>query len=513
MTPSSDLFQLIQALDKKEKAYFKRNAETGTDMVRLFDLLAGQREFDEKQIREHFPKEALAPLKNYLFHAVLQSLSRLYAGSTVENKLQVKLQEVDQLLRKGLRKAAYKIVRKVKAVALLHNLFLYAIQAIAFERMIARSYEGLIFNEVMNRLSREEIQCWTAYHNLSTYIDLDSRLFHFRRTTIVLRTQKEMQQFADMLRHPLLRSEKKALSFEARYYFHRLNGTCSQILGQSRRSLHHREKQVLLFRELVQPGEEQVLKHSSALYELAVSLRNNDAATEALDTVYQIPKLAEDYPVFMTEKNRSVLFKRAAVLESDFLQYFGRFEDGLSRISAIEKGLKRFAAYIEKDLQMITRYNIAMILYGAGELRKSLRWLNDIINENEQNFAADVVGFCHIMRLVINIDLGRDELVLNLHHSVVSFLAKKNRLYRAEQLFLDFVPEYSNQNNPKVRQTLCASLMQQFTILFRDPIEKNATEYFDFIAWFESRITKRKFGEVYKSRRQVSGKRKVKVKG
>jgi tetratricopeptide (TPR) repeat protein len=500
MTPSDELFQLIQSLDKKEKAYFKRYAEQGTDLVRLFDLIAGQKEYREELIRNEFRKGSFAPLKNYLFHSILQSLSRLYSDATVENELQFRIQEVDLLLRKGLRKAAYKLIRKVKAVALDHNLFLFAVQAINFERTIARTYEKGQFEEAMNRLQKEEAHCWLSYQNLSAYIDLDSRLFHIRSTIVIPRTRKEIQLFADMLKHPLLRSENKALSFEARYYFHRLNGTCSQIIGQHEKSLLHRRRLVSLFESLEQPNEIQVLKHSSALYELAISLRSQGYADEALNSVHDIMSLGEKFPGFMTVKNKSVLFKRFAVLQTDFLQYFGHFEEGLGQIGLIEKGLKQYAAFIEKDLSLITRYNMALILFGAGELRKALRLLNDIINENEKNFATDVVSFSHILRLIIYIDLGRDELVETMHASVVNQLEKRKRLYKAEEIFLDFVINYVKMDKEQKRRELCDEMAKQFEQLFRDPIEKNAEEYFHFISWFRARAQKRNFAELYRER-------------
>ena len=94
----------------------------------------------------------------------------------------------------------------------------------------------------------------------------------------------------------------------------------------------------------------------------------------------QIFALNSKYPQFRTENNKAVVFKRGALLESDLLQHSGRFSEGVQRISTWEKGIERYHALIEKDMQLIMQYNIALLYYGDGKLRKALQTINSIIN-------------------------------------------------------------------------------------------------------------------------------------
>ncbi|MGL4598833.1 MAG: hypothetical protein ACRCYO_15055, partial [Bacteroidia bacterium] len=424
MIPSTDLHQLIRSLDKKEKAYFKLVSEPNADYVRLFDAIVRQRVYDEAEIKKQFAGEAFlkrfAPVKNYLFHQVLESLVKQYSGATVDVLIREQLRKAELLLGKGLRKTAHKLLVKARKLALLHDLYLLALQVIAQEKMTIRGIETANFREAMKHLQEEEAIAIQRHQNLSAYIDLDSRIFHLRSMIVVQRSAKDLLPFRDVLKDVLLSHENKALSREAKFFFHRIKGTCLSLLSDDKKAMVHRKHLVDLFATLPAPDEDQVLKQSSALYDLAVSHRTFLGASVALQTVSRIGGLAEAYPQFMTEKNLSVLFKRATVLETDFMQYFGLFEAGLARLPYLEKNLKRFSPYIEGDLLRITHFNIALILYGADQPRKALRWLNNIIHESAQDVAEDVVCFSLLLRIMIQIDLGRDELIESLTRSTMN---------------------------------------------------------------------------------------------
>ncbi len=505
MIPSTDLHQLIRSLDKKEKAYFKLVSDPHADYVRLFDAIVRQRVYDEAAIKLQFAGDAFlrrfAPVKNYLFHQVLESLVRQYSGTTVDVMIREQLRKAELLLAKGLRKTAHKLLIKARKLALLHDLYLLALQAIALEKMIVRGIETINFRDAMKRLQDEEAMAMQRHQNLSAYIDLDSRIFYLRKMIVVQRSAKDLVPFRDILHDPLLSHENKALSREAKFFFHRIKGICLSLLQEDKKAMLHRKHLVELFATLPAPDAEQVLKQSSALYDLAVSQRAFQGATEALQTVGRITRLAETFPQFMTEKNLSVLFKRATVLETDFLQYFGLFEEGLLRLPMLEKNLKRFAPYMESDLLRITHFNIALIFYGAEQPRKALRWLNGIIHESAQEVAEDVVCFSLLLRIMIHIDLGRDELIPSLTRAAVNYLQKRKRLYKAETLFLDFANQYPSIHSDKMFREICMQQKIKFEKLFRNTLERKAEEYFDFIAWFESKTLGKKFAEVYRGRR------------
>jgi hypothetical protein len=504
MIPSTDLHQLIRSLDKKEKAYFKLISAEGADYVRLFDAIVQQRVYDEAAIKTQFTGEAFlrrfAPVKNYLFHQVLESLARQHNDVTMDVVIREQLRKVELLLAKGLRKTAHKLLIKARKLALMNDLYLLALQAIAIEKMIIRGIETTNFRETMKQLLEEEAVAMQRYQNLSAYIDLDSRIFHLRKMIVVQRSAKDLLPFREILNDDLLRHENKALSREAKFLFHRIKGICLGLLREDKKAMLHRKHVVDLFATLPAPDEDQVLKQSSALYDLAVSQRTFQGATEALQTVARISNLAVVYPQFMTEKNLSVLFKRATVLETDFMQYFGLFEEGLARLPQLEKKLKRFSPYIESDLLRITHFNIALILYGAEQPRKALRWLNAIIHESAHNVAEDVVCFSLLLRIVIQIDLRRDDLIESLTRSAMNYLQKRKRLYKAETLFLDFANQYSTMHSEKAFREGCAGMQAKFEKLFRNALERKAEEYFDFISWFESKANGKKFATVYRQR-------------
>ena len=85
--------------------------------------------------------------------------------------------------------------------------------------------------------------------------------------------------------------------------------------------------------------------------------------------------------------------------------------------------------------------------------------------------------------------------------SMYRFLYKQQRLFKFEHTLIIFLKKQSTVYfNKKKLKTLFIDLMNQFRKLEKDPFEKNAFEYFDFISWLESKIENRPFAEVLKEK-------------
>ena len=109
-TVSDDLFQLIKALTKQEKRYFKLHASRHVigkenKYVKLFDAIDQQKEYNEERIKKKFNHapitRQLHVAKNYLYHLLLDSL-RSYHESKSEDKFFTLLRNAQLLFNKGL---------------------------------------------------------------------------------------------------------------------------------------------------------------------------------------------------------------------------------------------------------------------------------------------------------------------------------------------------------------------------------------------------------------------------
>ncbi|MEM6725463.1 MAG: hypothetical protein AAF598_15590 [Bacteroidota bacterium] len=122
MTPSSDLYDLIQTLTKAEKRYFRlmasmnrRNGEH--NCLKLFDEIEKMKTYDELKLRRLFPKKQLASTKYLLYDLLMKSLRQQHENKEIQANFDHYLQEVQILFQKGLYKQAERWLKKAKKLA------------------------------------------------------------------------------------------------------------------------------------------------------------------------------------------------------------------------------------------------------------------------------------------------------------------------------------------------------------------------------------------------------------
>ena len=114
---------------------------------------------------------------------------------------------------------------------------------------------------------------------------------------------------------------------------------------------------------------------------------------------------------------------------------------------------------------------------------------------------ATFLAFAQFINLFIHFELGNEDLVDHLVVSLYRFLRKKDKLYRMEKAMLGFI----KNKVPKIyrdedRRHAFIDLKNELTEIAKDPYEKEAFSYFDFISWLDSKIENRPFGEVVKEK-------------
>ena len=106
------------------------------------------------------------------------------------------------------------------------------------------------------------------------------------------------------------------------------------------------------------------------------------------------------------------------------------------------------------------------------------------------------------MSLLVHYEMGKFDL---LEYSVVStyrYLLKRNRLYKVENIILDYIRKKAPLIDSEKKQLEAFIDLKDalITATKNDPFENRALEYFDLIAWLESKITGKKFSEIIKER-------------
>ncbi|MEQ8242857.1 MAG: hypothetical protein RIB66_05520, partial [Fulvivirga sp.] len=120
---SEALFHLIKSLKQSEKRYFKLQSELdSSDMkyLRLFEIIDGQKEYDESIIIQKAPeikKQQLSNLKAHLYKKLLQSIRQYNQKSVIDIQIREMIDHAQLLFNRSLYEQCVDILKKAKRKA------------------------------------------------------------------------------------------------------------------------------------------------------------------------------------------------------------------------------------------------------------------------------------------------------------------------------------------------------------------------------------------------------------
>ena len=129
----------------------------------------------------------------------------------------------------------------------------------------------------------------------------------------------------------------------------------------------------------------------------------------------------------------------------------------------------------------------------------ALKWLNRIINSEDQDIREDVHSFSRILNLIIHYELGNNDVIEYYLRSTYRFLLKKHDLHLYQQYILDFIRNLSKDTRTSLRDRF-VSLRTKMITLSESKYDKRPFVYFDIISWLDSKIENKTVGEVIKEK-------------
>lgn len=501
MIASDDLHKLISSLSMQEKRHFKmfalatytRNGQN--NYIRLFDAIAGQKEYDEEKIKKHFKGETfirhLPSEKNYLFSLIQKSLRQYHSQTNIDVTLKELLIDAEVLQEKSLYVQCRKVLLKAKKLAYNYERFVFIPEIIRIE---SRMYDMNSLDE----LAEEERSALKKMETINRLRTISNKVARLVASAHQLRKESELAEFDKILSEEILSDENKADSFTAKIYFFYINGVCYEMKGALQKSYEYRKRFVEITEENPLWMEIHVKNYLPALNNLAISQMELKKFDEMSDTIYKIRQIAASRKI--TEDVLLQVFIFSSILEMNYCLKTGEVENGIYAAKEAEEGLKKFAGKIHKQYEIVLYNSIKYIYFEAGELRRSLQWSNKLMNESSEGIRDDIQGIARIFNLILHFELGNTDSLEYFIRSTYRFLMKRKRLYKVESFVLNYLRKNTHLISQKEIIDSFKALHEELLPLAKDPFEKKAFEEFDIISWLESKIAKKRFGEIIRSK-------------
>ncbi len=506
---SLSLFQLIHAMTKAEKRHFKLYAHYHSssnhkmNYVHLFDSIEKQKIYDEEKIKQSgiVKREYLPMLKNYLHNLILESMRVLESkGNDIDTRLSNMLHHARIMRRKGLTEEEFKFLTKVKKLALKHERWITALEALMSIRKVMTRKEEKNTEQV-----DEEIRgTFMKLSNLHDYLKIHSRVDHSLKKSEVQRGHAS-EAVKQLMKHPLLGNEAKGLSAEAKRLYYSSRSQYYYFTGDYRRFYKLFIKNVRFVENNLSTLEFPELAYSSALNNLTIAQCMLKKHKDALITIAKHRSVIKKDETAMMHA-----FMYSNINETNYYLATGNFEKGKHTVEKIEKEIARLAS-APYTQQVSLVFNMAYIYFGSGNFHKSLECINKIINQTASGLREDIQVWSHILRILIHYELNTKEIIPHLLITSYRFLLKREQLHKVEENILIFIQRLIKTDTRPISKTAlkpskkallieCRRFHHELLLIIRNPEEKKALHYFDLISWLESKMENRSFSNIVREK-------------
>ncbi|MEM9917576.1 MAG: hypothetical protein AAF990_05735 [Bacteroidota bacterium] len=504
-TPSSKLFDIIKSLSGPEKRYFKlfvrsNKSDKDNKYIQLFDAIDAQASYDDEALRHQIydgqpiQSRKFSELKSYLYELILKSLQSYDEKSSVDYRLKSALQSIKALYKRAHYQDCTELVHKAKKIAAEFESYNHLLELLRWEKQVAYIQLDISYlDKSLPGIEAEERECLKKLANIADYKNFFYHIIVSIRKDSLLRSEEKIEKLNKLIDHDLLRTPDNALSHTARVLYHRIYGlyyfsilSYDKLYQSGKELLKLMETRPVLLRE--DPSE-----YISALSNFAACcglLRKYDEVKDCLEKLRKIKGTTLNDELRIHIEYYSKLFA--------LYIFTGDFEAARKAMLIHQKELKRFDRKFFERGRFYFQY--FYIYFGIGDYDQALEALNQWLNLPRTDERQDLQSLARILNLILHFEMGNTLLLEYLLRSTYRYLRTRNRIHGFERRVLAFIRE---SNKFRSRQELKAGfirLKEDFEELSRIPSERVVFQYFDFIAWLESKINNQSFGKAVQER-------------
>jgi tetratricopeptide (TPR) repeat protein len=508
------LFQLIKSLEKSEKRHFKlyirrNSAKTDLKIVRLFDTLDKQKEYDELALLKKLDsatKPQLANLKTHLYKQIMASLRLLKSADSMDLQLNEQFDYAHILYKKGLYLQSLRIIERAKEIARNNQKYFFLPQLITLEKRIEAQHITRNIQYRAETLSAEANDVNIHLDKVTRLSNLALQLFSWFVQYGHVRDEYDAKAIRRFMTQQLPGGAWKETGFYERMYLYQSYTWYAFIRQDFLQYYRYAQKLVDLFNEQPLMKRVETSHHIRALHYLLnahFDLRNHRAFEKTLKEFQELAQTSrvKDHDNFRIQ---AFIYLSQARINLHFMQ--GTFTEGLGIIPAIEKGLKEYDLFLDRHRVLVLNYKFAMMYFGSGNFSAAIDYLQKIINDNT-SLRMDLQCYARLLHLMAHYELGNDMLMEPLTKSVYRFMAKMKNLTAVEEAIFKFLRQ-SLPISPRRLKPEFEKLLQTIKHLEKDRFQTRSFAYIDIFSWVEGKVYDKPMSRVIQEKYLGSKRRK-----
>jgi hypothetical protein len=511
MSKGDALYELVHSLELNEKRYFKLHAsfqKKNSNLAQLFDFLCSSAHYDDNEVRAAFEGEKfldqLAVTKNHLYEVILKSMRSYHLKRSVDFRLQGMIQDVHFLYEKGLASQVETILRRLRKAALKHDSYLILLQVLEWEtKLIAEGFFVGKDEADLDAISDEYYEVLGFLQNEREYIDLQFKVFNNYYKIGIERKNEGYKTNEQIVNQFALKDSSRALTFRSKCCFLNIHAQHNKINGNWEKAYAYRKELLDLvaerYHETFEP--ESLKRYFVAINNLVPICMKLGKLEELMAMLNELDGLEEKalathYSVELGNRIRlQGMIGRLALYTR-----LGMVEEGMLLVERVKEMTDVIESYPRKYVVLHLYFNAAYFLFSIGKLSIAIQYINRIMNDNDVRSVEDLHASTRLLTMMVQYDMGRNEILEYLARSTKRYLTKLEGLYPFERILVAFMRRFSTGKALFNVPTAFKKLRKELVEVGYEPGERNALSTLDLLAWVDSKIEERPLHEILKER-------------
>lgn len=434
--------------------------------------------------------------KNHLYKLILKSLRSYYSEQSVNSTLKEEIKNVEILYNKALYRECEKFVGRAKQLAEKYEKFYYWFELINWEKKLLDSaYESGVFSIDLDKLIEEEEMVIAKLRNLAEYTMIYSKINLIFRSGGFTRNESERKTVEGIADYHLIKSKNTALSTKAASICYYIKGLCSATNRNYEDSFQFFNKTREILDNNPHIKSDTGARYVMTLFHLLRCYIDNREFDQAEALIADIRGL-QSKKGFKSVDVSVKIFANSYNQELVLLHAKGEFQKSVDLIPEIERQQDLYEGKLSKEMELLLTYNKAYSYFGVGDFKRALLYLNEVLNDNEQNLRQDVYSFARLFNLVIHYELGNYDFLEYVVKSASRYLNKQARNYEIENICIKQIRKLSKTPIEINRLEIFERLDRDVSVILEDHNEQVILAYFNIEAWVKSKIKKLSFQKV-----------------
>lgn len=494
---TEELTDLIKSLSKSEKRFFKLTVGAGDDsasITRLFDEL----EKSDASILQK-PGKSLAKLLKQkeiienTYCTILKSQRTFHAESILAYRIKDEITNLRNLFDKAQYKQCRKMLNKLKEEAYKEESFSFILEIISIEKQLLdiENKFGLFYTPLDNLIAEEQ-ELIEKSKNIGELTQLFSKVNYLVRQNMVVKTAKEFEAYDKILKSPLLKEKKNCLSGKAEVLHYHTRALCfSKKRDNTARKEEFTAMITLMDKKpfLIYEYPKRYLSATNNVLSVEIEQAHYATAEKLIDKFITLKK----HPAFNTTDLQLKIFTSTCNAQLLIYTDGGKTDKVFPVVKEINEQIEIFKDKINKEELLIFYYNFTNLYIFSEKYAEASKYLNLLLNENDMHLRLDLQCFSRLQNIILHYELNRIPQLKYMIKTARDFYKNQKYQFKTEKMVLDMFEELAENGASK---EIWQKYLDEFKEVMKDPYEKIANYYFDFLAYLESKITGRKIKDI-----------------